>query len=706
MKPTKSKKFSEPIIFCNKQKDSTILVVDRATSVRFLDQQTLETQGGFKAKINHVWYKNQVVSFSQTGNCFAVITEDAKESRLYDTKTKKIKQKFSRHHGEVTCVAVDPRGDYFFSGGEDGRTFVIDTKSKRLLFTLPHHADYVNDIVFSKKGYLVATASYDKRIHIFNYATITPIATIKVHSDPVMKVQFLSSNTLCSVDKKSSAIILSISENKVIKRLDGIHDDVVQITSDKNFLFLGTALGFIIVYSLKSYEQLSRKFIKVKSRITCLEYDEEQDLLVIADEQGELLYYDVYDGLDKLQKYINYADYDKAYKSIDKNPLLEFTKSYTQLEEIWDRVYAKASKLLQKSEKEKAEKILDRFANVASKSSRINKLFSEYEEFDKFLHLIKSGKIALAYSLVNQHPIYKDSDVYKALEDKWQKLFAKAQKMTIEGRSKEQIKEVLSEYRGVSDKTAHIQEMLVKSDIYARFKNSIIKKEFRIVFELIRVNPFLKEFPEYKAIIDYADKLYISINKHIKSNEIHKALKLLDLLVDFPDFRDEATELKDSIELRDKLFDAIKRAELADIYKIIDTNDTLLEMPEAQRFNKLWFDDFELAKEYASNADIIVIDGVFQKYKNIPSKHISISSVYALAYITQVERAIKTNKEKSIIERAIRSYMLYFGADDYILSTFEFFYDKYDDVSMDIDSLKKGSKKQWRPSMRVVNILE
>lgn len=706
MKAIKSKKFSEPIIFCNRQKNSTTLIVDKATSVRFLDQQTLETLGGFKAKINHVWYKNQVVSFSNTGDYFAVITEDAKESRLYDAATKKIKQKFSRHHGEVTCVAVDPRGNYFFSGGEDGRTFVIDTKSNRLLFTLPHHADYVNDIVFSKKGYLVATASYDKRIHIFNYATITPLATLRAHSEPVMKVKFLSNTIICSVDKKSSVIIWDIPTQKVIKRLDGVHDDVVQITSNENFLFLGTALGFIIVYDLLDYKQLVRKFIKVKSRITCLEYDDEQQLLIVADELGELLYYDVYFELDKLQKYINYADYSKAYKSIEKNPLLEYTKNYKQLEEIWDKVYTKASKLLQQSEKEKAKKVLERFNDVPSKVSRIKKLFEEYGEFGKFLYLVKSGKIALAYSLVNQYPLYKNTDLYKALELKWKKLFAKAQKMAMDGRSKEQIKELLYEYRGVSDKTVYIQEMLVKSDIYARFKNSIIKKEFKVVFELIRVNPFLKEFPEYQAIIEYADKIYININKYIKSNEIHKAIKLLDILVDFPDFRDEAIELKDEIELKDKLYQAIENSELIDIYKIIDTNEVLANTPEGKKFNKLWFDDFDLAKEYAYNADPIGIDGIFEKYKNIQSKYIPISSVYALAYITQIERAIKTNKDKVTIEKAIRSYMLYFGADDYILSTFELFCQKYNDVNINIDTLKKGSKKLWRQSMRVVNILD
>jgi WD40 repeat protein len=419
MKAIKGKKFSEPIIFYVKQKNSTILIADKTTAVRFLDQQDLETLGGFKANINHTWYKNQVVSFSHSGDYFAVISEDARDSKLYDSSTKKVKQKISRHHGEVSCVAVDPRGKYFFSSGEDGRTFVIDTKSARLLFTLPHHADTINDIKFSKKSYLVATASYDKKIHIFNYGTITPVATLKAHTAPVMKVEFLSQNTLCSVDKSSSAIIWDISTQKVLKRLDGIHDDVVQITSNEHFLFLGTNLGFIIVYDLNTYEQLSRKFIKVNSRITCLEYDDEQNLLVIADDLGELLYFDPYKGLDKIKKYIKLAEYDQAYKLIKKNPLLEFTDSYKKIEEIWDKTYTKAIKLLQESKKEKALSLFGSFSEVPNKNSRIRKLFEEFEEFDKFLLMVKNGKIALAYSLANQHPLYKDSDIYKALEKKW-----------------------------------------------------------------------------------------------------------------------------------------------------------------------------------------------------------------------------------------------------------------------------------------------
>ena len=706
MDPVKNKKFSEPIIYAVKQTNSTVLAVDKATSVMFLDQQDLDILGGFKAKINHTWYKNRVVSFSPSGSHFAVITEDAKQSRLYDASTKKVNMKINRHHGEVTCVAIDPRGRYFFSGGEDGRTYVSDIKNARLLFTLPTHVDTINDIKFSKKSYLVATASYDKKVQVYNYGTMTPLATFKSHVAPVMKLQFISENLLCSVDKKASAIIWDLGAKKVHKRLTGIHDEVVEMTSNDKFLFLGTALGFVIVYELKNFEQVSRKFVKVSSRITFMDYDEEQELLVIADESGNFSYFDAYFGIDSMKYAMEQASYDKVYSLVIENPLLEYTSAYGTLEDIWNDIYIKASKLLQRAHKDEAKKVFGGFTQIPKKNTLIKKLFNEYSEFDNFLMMVKAKNYANAYSLVNRYPIYKESEVYIAIEKKWQKLFVHAQKLSLDPRAKDKVKEILSPYRGVSDKTKHIQEMLIKSDIYVRFKNSVIKKDFKLVFELIKVNPFLKEFPEYEAIMIFSDNLYIKINKFIQSGDIHQAIKLIKVLVDFPDFKHEANSMLQDIELRDKFYKVVEQSSFIDIYKIIDNSIALSNTSEGMKYVGLWNDDLDLAKVYAINGDILGIDGVLDKYKDISSKYMSIASIYSLGYITQIENAIKLKKDKSSIERAMKSYVLYFGSDDFIKSTFEIFVKKYDGVEIDFDNLKKGSKKSWQISLRVLDILE
>jgi len=705
MDAVKTKKFSEPVLLCKKQVNSTIVVVDKLTTIRFLDQQSLETLDGFKAKINHNWYKNSVVDYAYDSSHFAVISEDARQSILYDARTKKAKVKINRHHGEVTCVAIDPKSKYFFSGGEDGRTYVSDIKSSRLVFTLPTHVDTINDIKFAKNSYLVATASYDKKIQVFNYGSMTEVAKLRSNA-PVMKVEFLGKDLLCGVDKASSVAIWNIKSQKIIKRLVGIHDDVVEIASNDNFLFLGTALGFVIVYSLDDFEQLSRKFLKVNSRITSLGYDEDQKLLVVGDESGELSYYDIYAGLKDIEYLVNNSYYDKAFKLVEQNPLLECTDAYKELDGIWDDLYKKASELLQNAKKDEALKVFGSFVDIPHKNTLIKKLMSEYAEFDKFLLMVKKKNLGLAYALANQHPLYKKSRVYEALEKRWRKLFSTAGEMVLNPRTVDKAKDILTPYRGVSEKTKHIQEMLIKSNIFTRFKNSIIKKDFKMAFELVKVNPFLKEFPEYSSLMSLADALYINIHKAVQENEIHKAVKLLKTLVDFPDFKDEANEMIKDIELRDKFYKAVDSSSLANIYKLIDKSSILSNTPDGLKYDNLWNDDIELAKVYAINGDVLGIDGIMDKYKDIPSKHMSIVSMYSLAYVTQIENAVKKAKDKLVIEKAFKSYILFFGADDYILSTYEMFSKKYDGAYIDIESLRKGSKKQWQLSSRVIDILE
>jgi len=113
---------------------------------------------------------------------------------------------------------------------------------------------------------------------------MTPSHKLKAHSDPVTKMTFIGQNRLFSVDKQNSSIIWDICSAKVLARLEGVHDDVTQVVTaeDNKFLFLGTALGYIIVYDLKTYEQISKKYIKLKSTITNLIFDEENKHLIVS----------------------------------------------------------------------------------------------------------------------------------------------------------------------------------------------------------------------------------------------------------------------------------------------------------------------------------------------------------------------------------------------------------------------------------------
>jgi len=149
MDVVKSKNFKEPIVLIKILDDGSLLVVDSKTTIRFLNKESLELIDGFKVNTNHLRYKNSVVAFSSNGDFFATLSSDCKESRLYNTKTKKLITKVDRHHGEASCVGIDRANKYMFSCGDDGKTFAFDISSGKLAFTLPIHTDTVNDIAFS-----------------------------------------------------------------------------------------------------------------------------------------------------------------------------------------------------------------------------------------------------------------------------------------------------------------------------------------------------------------------------------------------------------------------------------------------------------------------------------------------------------------------------------------------------------------------------
>jgi hypothetical protein len=74
--------------------------------------------------------------------------------------------------------------------------------------------------------------------------------------------------------------------------------------------------------------------------------------------------------------------------------------------------------------------------------------------------------------------------------------------------------------------------------------------------------------------------------------------------------------------------------------------------------------------------------------------------------MVELENSIRGKKDKSIIEKGIKNYMLSFGLQDQIENFFRIFKSRYKDSKLSLDHLRKGSLSMWRPSMIVDTILE
>ena len=708
MKVIKRQSIKNPVVVLKILDNRNLVAVDNETTIRYMEIETLNLVSGFKAKIHHKRYKDAVVAIDNKGEYLATLSGDAKKSILISTQTKKPIGQVSRHKGEVSCVGIDPKSRYMFSCGEDGKTFAMDITSGKLIFTLPAHADTINDVAFSQNGNWVAVCSYDRKISLYNLVTMTTKEKLKAHSKPVMKLQFFGKNKLLSIDKNSSAIIWDINTSKVEARLQGIHDDVVAITisGDHQFLFLGTKLGYIILYDLNNYEQLSANYIKSISPITRLTFDDVNNHLVIGTEDGFISFYDIYEGKDTLVELLKKRDFDAIQHKSKENPILAYTDIYHMALNFWEHSLEKATLFLQAGQIDKAHILLKNFEKIPGKKRIIQKLFNQYEQYTKFVEHAKAGRIALAYGLANSFKTYQSSNIYKALEKQWKQAFLTARKYALDPRGMERAKEILAPYRGVAEKSILIQDLLTKGNIYKRFREAFGQQNFRICSELINQYAFLKEFPEYEKIKKYADSVYIKVQDAIKKGEYATVSKLIRILSDFEDFKEEAILISKEVEQKQAFFSAVKNEDMKSAYNLLDKYEELLETKEGALLEKQWEEAIQRAKSFAIFGDVNGLKDALKPYFSIDSKRVAIANMFSWCYITQLEQAMKNNENRQTIEKGIKNYILYFGITDSIETFYEMFHKKYTESKLSLENLNRGSMNMWRPSMIVESILD
>jgi len=460
-----------------------------------------------------------------------------------------------------------------------------------------------------------------------------------------------------------------------------------------------------MVYELESYKMLSRKYIKLTSTIIALTFDEKTSQLIVATEDADLLFYDIFASEERITRFLRIKSYKKIQEIVEENPLLAYTKAYQLVMSIWDTTVKKARLALEKNDIETALEIFGNFQLIPARNSSIKAIIAEYKEFYKFAKFVQESKFPLAYALALQYPHYQDSQLYKTLETNWTKTFSEAQKYAIDPKGADMAREILAPYRGVTQKTKLIQELFAKSEVYKRFRMAVGQKDFKIAFELVKLNSFLKELSDYRALIDYADSLYIQSQKLVQQDDTHEAIKLLRILVDFSDFTEDAKELMKSIENRHKFYAAIKEDDITNAYNILALNEDLLSTQDGIRLQKEYNDAVACANEFALDANIVEVNKILEKYMKISSKNYALAGIYGWCYMVELEKAIEDKRDQSIIENGIKNYILYFGLQDQIVSLFNNFKENYPQTKLNLEMQTKGSRNMWRASMVVNSIL-
>ncbi len=696
-----------PVVQLKMLNNGNLAVVDSQTTLRLLSVDDYRIIGGFKSNIYHSRRSGFIVDVGSTGEYFISLLPNTNKAALFSITKKEILYKLGRHQGEIESVAIDPNNRYCVTCGQDGKVFVWAIKTARLAFSMPPHADYVTSVAFSPNGQWVATGSFDRTINLLNLATMKQPTKLIGHAGAISGLMFLSDTRLLSAQKEGNLIVWDIQKGQLLRRLAKMNDTITALCSsyDKRFVFVGTKFGYIGLYDMQSMELVKQRYLKESEEISSLVFIENEYRLGIGTVDGNIRFYPLFGDQEQYIELLKSRRYKTFYQALDDNPMLMYSKPYEMVEKIWEEVLVKARLFLEKGEKQKAKELFGLFEGVVQKNTFIAHILRDYEKYAQFELSVNEGRLPLAYSLAKQYPVFKDSEPYRKIEAKWKKLFTKAQGIILTPNGEEQARILVAPYRGISEKTILIQQLFADKRLYEYFKKVITSRNFLKFFELIKNHPFLKEFSEYTAVIDYADKLYIQAVKNYRTGELSIAKRASEILLFFPDYAVEATEMLETIKVKHLFFDAIVSENYINAFAYLSSYPLLYDTSEAKHLEGAWNKTVDSSLQLVLRGDIEGVKKQFEFYLSIPAKYASMATVFAQSYSVQLEQKLHIKAPFLELENGIRNYVGMFGIDDYILYFFTIYKKEYE-TTTDMKMLKRGSLEKWNPAMLIFDICE
>ncbi|KAL2760616.1 hypothetical protein ACRALDRAFT_1059601 [Sodiomyces alcalophilus JCM 7366] len=106
---------------------------------------------------------------------------------------------FHRHVDQILCVAASSDGKFLVTGGEDKRLIVYDAATLKPLRTFTHHRDAVTGLAFRRGTNQLYSCSKDRTVKVWSLDELAYVETLFGHQDHVLDIDALAQERCVSV---------------------------------------------------------------------------------------------------------------------------------------------------------------------------------------------------------------------------------------------------------------------------------------------------------------------------------------------------------------------------------------------------------------------------------------------------------------------------------------------------------------------------
>jgi WD40 repeat protein len=619
------------------------------------------------AEIKHIYNKTVAISKSLD---FYTSFFDSNKGSVFNIKDDALIQgdilEFNKKNVSYCKFSHDSK--LLLIGGNCGTVFFYNQFLKKSLYSLPSRSDTINCASFSSDNKLVCIGAFDKILKIYDISKYEEVASIEI-SDTVEELLFLDDDSSIVGITRDHKIFTFDIKNNVLVYSDSLFDEwptsIVKV--GQNHLLVGTRGKYLHIFKADTL-QLMQKFKTGIIGVKTLKVN--QDNIYVGHITGELkiinmnYLYEEYKIQLKLHKYADSTEL------IKKNIFL-ITKEITNIYDTsWKSILSDAKYCMSNNKMSQAKALATPFLWDNKKKDEFKFLGHNITSYKQFESLVDRNKNVQAYKLSDEKEFLQQTNEYTILEKAFTKLCQDAmslfQKDTVEG--DREAKDLINPYLCLESKRTLITNIVFKHKIFMRSRILIKSRNFKLYFNLVSKNEYLKDEDLYSKILNIGNSTYCKLLEHEQKEEYDSALEISKYLQDFTPFKDKAIAIENKISSMVELKSLILAEDTQSVYKKVLENKDL----ELSNIFMQYHKSFEMKKDKAIVSaglrDVIQVKKLLCEYTGIPYLLNSLLVVYKFLYITQIEEALSQSQVDININLTIEKYTTLFGCDSDISS--------------------------------------